>query len=107
MSDILRACGMLARAWESENDPRNTELGVAPDVVREMSVAAQKEWDLARRVLDLAPDVASNFGRQRSADREIAFMRAVNNWLRHEASRSGDQIAPDTAEPAEKQPDSR
>lgn len=48
MSAIIRACGLLARAWESENDPRNTELGVVPDIAREMSVAAQREYDQLR-----------------------------------------------------------
>lgn len=48
MSAITRACGLLARAWESENDPRNTELGVIPDIAREMSVAAQREEDQLR-----------------------------------------------------------
>lgn len=35
-----------------------------------------------KAVLDLAPDVAASFGKPRSAEREIAFMRAVNDMLR-------------------------
>ena len=48
---ITLACGVLARAWESENDPRNAELGVSADVAREMSVAAQREEDRLRAIL--------------------------------------------------------
>lgn len=53
-TDITRACGLLARAWESENDPRNTELGVTADVARELSVAAQLEEDALRSELAAA-----------------------------------------------------
>lgn len=35
-----------------------------------------------KRVLTLAPDVAANFGQPRSAELEIAFMKAVNDMLR-------------------------
>jgi hypothetical protein len=35
-----------------------------------------------RKVLELASDVAANFGQPRSADLEIKFMRAVNDMLR-------------------------
>jgi hypothetical protein len=41
--------------------------------------------DAGKRVVDLAPDVAANFGKPRSAEREIAFMRAVNDMLREVA----------------------
>jgi hypothetical protein len=51
VSAITRACGLLARAWESESDPRNTELGVIPDIAREMAVAAQHEEDQLRAEL--------------------------------------------------------
>jgi hypothetical protein len=35
-----------------------------------------------RKVLALASDVAANFGQPRSAELEIAFMKAVNDMLR-------------------------
>lgn len=54
MSAITRACGLLARAWESENDPRCAELGVIPDIAREMAVAAQREEDQLRADLATA-----------------------------------------------------
>jgi chromosome segregation ATPase len=64
VSAIIRACGLLARAWESENDPRNTELGVVPDIAREMSVAAQLEYDQLRAELAMATKARDEWCRQ-------------------------------------------
>lgn len=87
---------MLARAWESENDPRNTELGVVPDVAREMAVAAQHEYTQLRA--DLA-----------TAEAHAASEHETHDSLLLEVSsyRSGmiaaeERLATVTAEPKER-----
>jgi len=68
---ITRACGLLARAWESESDPLNTELGVTVDTVRQMSVDAQLEEDQLRKDLKAAQD---EIERLREWSRELGLL---------------------------------
>jgi hypothetical protein len=73
-------------------DPKAPECGCKQPDCFACEITSLRAWLLQhglhivseadRKVLALASDVAANFGQPRSAELEIAFMKAVNDMLR-------------------------